>query len=61
MSDEIGEGFPVECDGELEGFLSLKNTPCDENKVIGVFTTVCDYVSWIGNIMVWNIDIKVLK
>ena len=46
-SYEIGEGFPVECDGELQGFLSWKNTPCGENNVIGVFTRVCDSISWI--------------
>ena len=46
-SYEIGEGFPVACDGKLQGFLSWKNKPCGENNVIGVFTSVCDSISWI--------------
>ena len=46
-SYKIGEGSPVECDGEFQGFLSWKKNSCGENQEIGVLTRMCDSISWI--------------
>ena len=56
-SCEFDDGGPAVCDGELQGIFSWDNRPrtdifgysvlkCDENGVVGIFTSLCYFIDW---------------
>ena len=48
-SFKIASGGPAVCDGKLHGIFSWDNRKwtCDKNEIVGVFTKLRHYNSWI--------------
>lgn len=53
-------GGPMMCDGELQGVVSWGHG-CALRKKPGVYTKVCNYISWIKNTMASGWAAKILK
>ncbi|XP_053462115.1 kallikrein-15 [Nycticebus coucang] len=53
-SCEGDSGGPLVCRGVMQGIVSWGDVPCDNTTKPGVFTKVCHYLEWIGEVMERN-------